>query len=287
MTIDGDGERDGKVDVVKSYLKDINRVPLLTKDQERALSDRVKAGDAAAREQFIVANLRLVVSIAKGFQELGLALLDLIQEGNLGLAKAVEKFDPDRGTKFSTYATWWIRQAILRALGNNCDPIRIPMHIQQEIRAAQEAQVEAFMESGLRKPVEGFAAAFGHTPEEFRDRIGPALTARLKQSLDSPVGEDREDTLGDILPDMKGPAPDAAAEATSKQDLIRKHISKLTEREQRVLSLRYGFEGHSRTLDAVAECFGVSKERIRQIEKKALRKLKWFIQYDTRQRPRT
>lgn len=259
-------------DPVRMYLKEIGRVPLLTSDEEVELAKRMEAGDEEAKRRLVEANLRLVVSIAKRYVGRGMLFLDLIQEGNLGLMKAVEKFDFRKGFKFSTYATWWIRQAITRAIADQARTIRIPVHMVETINKLVRVTRQLLQELG-REP----------TPEEVAEEMGMPVErvheihkiAQEPVSLETPIGEEEDSHLGDFIPDDDAPAPaDAAAYALLREQLD-DVLSTLTLREQKVLRLRFGLEdGRSRTLEEVGQEFGVTRERIRQIEAKALRKLR-------------
>ena len=259
-------------DPVKAYLKEIGRVPLLTMEQELELARAAQAGDADARRKLSEANLRLVVSVAKRYAGRGLPFLDLIQEGNLGLIKAVEKFDYRKGYKFSTYATWWIRQAITRAIADQARTIRIPVHMVETINKLIRVSRQLLQELG-REP----------TPEEIAeemkmpvDRVREILKISQEPvSLETPIGEEEDSHLGDFIQDDNVPVPaDAAAFTLLKEQLI-EVLGTLTEREQKVLRLRFGLDdGRARTLEEVGKEFNVTRERIRQIEAKALRKLR-------------
>ena len=259
-------------DPVKAYLKEIGRVPLLTMEQELELARAARAGDADARRKLSEANLRLVVSVAKRYAGRGLPFLDLIQEGNLGLIKAVEKFDYRKGYKFSTYATWWIRQAITRAIADQARTIRIPVHMVETINKLIRVSRQLLQELG-REP----------TPEEIAeemkmpvDRVREILKISQEPvSLETPIGEEEDSHLGDFIQDDNVPVPaDAAAFTLLKEQLI-EVLGTLTEREQKVLRLRFGLDdGRARTLEEVGKEFNVTRERIRQIEAKALRKLR-------------
>lgn len=259
-------------DPVRMYLKEIGKVQLLTADEEIELAKRMEVGDEEAKKQLAEANLRLVVSIAKRYVGRGMLFLDLIQEGNMGLIKAVEKFDYRKGYKFSTYATWWIRQAITRAIADQARTIRIPVHMVETINKLTRVSRQLLQELG-REP----------SPEEIADEMDiPVERVREIQkisqepvSLETPIGEEEDSHLGDFLPDDEVPAPaDAAASMILKEELV-KVLGTLTEREQKVLRLRFGLDdGRARTLEEVGKEFNVTRERIRQIEAKALRKLR-------------
>lgn len=259
-------------DPVRMYLKEIGKVPLLTADQETELAKKMEQGDWEARKQLSEANLRLVVSIAKRYVGRGMPFLDLIQEGNLGLIKAVEKFDYRKGYKFSTYATWWIRQAITRAIADQARTIRIPVHMVETINKLIRVSRQLLQEYG-REP----------TPEEIAKEMDmPADKVREIQkisldpvSLETPIGEEEDSHLGDFIPDENVPVPAEAATFTLLREQLEEVLGTLTEREQKVLILRFGLEdGRARTLEEVGREFNVTRERIRQIEAKALRKLR-------------
>ncbi|HEY9084868.1 MAG TPA: RNA polymerase sigma factor RpoD [Candidatus Tyrphobacter sp.] len=276
-------------DPVRMYLKEIGRVPLLSMEEEKAFAMRIEAGDMEARKngtadnaiiadgeeakrQLTEANLRLVVSIAKKYVGRGMQFLDLIQEGNLGLIRAVEKFDYRKGYKFSTYATWWIRQAITRALADQARTIRIPVHMVETINRLVKISRQLLQELG-REPIdEEIAAAMGLSPEKVRE------VRKISQepiSLETPIGEEEDSHLGDFIEDQEAVAPAEAASVMLLKEKMQDVLQNLTERERKVLVLRFGLEdGHQRTLEEVGQEFGVTRERIRQIEAKALRKLR-------------
>ncbi len=258
-------------DLVKAYLQEIGKVPLLTREEEVELAKRVQQGDEKAKEKMALANLRLVVSIAKRYKGLGLPLLDLIQEGNIGLMKAVEKFDWTKGYKFSTYATWWIRQAISRALADKSRTIRIPAHIIEAIRKLYKLEEEYVQEYGVPPTLEELAEQLDLPLEEV-ERVKKA--AQYTSSLERPVGEDG-DALEDFIGNEESPSPVREAfSALQKEELFRA-LEKLEYRERRILELRYGlYDNKTRTLEEVGKAFGISRERVRQIEKEALEKLK-------------
>ncbi len=260
-------------DNVKIYLKSIGKVPLLKSDEEREIAKRVQEGDEAAKEELIVANLRLVVAIAKKYVGRGLLFLDLIQEGNLGLVKAVEKFDYTKGFKFSTYATWWIRQAITRAIADQARTIRIPVHMVETINKLTRVQRQLVQELGREPSAEEIAEKLGNiTPEKVREIQKIALDP---VSLETPIGEEDDSHLGDFIEDKHAISPDEYASKELLKDEINNVLSTLTERERKVLQLRFGLiDGRQRTLEEVGKEFNVTRERIRQIEAKALRKLK-------------
>ena len=259
-------------DPVKMYLKDIGKVPLLTSEEEAELAKRMLEGDEEAKQKLSEANLRLVVSIAKRYVGRGMLFLDLIQEGNLGLMKAVEKFDYTKGFKFSTYATWWIRQAITRAIADQARTIRIPVHMVETINRQVRAQRTLLQELGREPTPEEIAEYMGVTPEKV---VEIQKIAQDPVSLETPIGEEEDSHLVDFIEDTKAAPPsDVAAQAMLREQLIQA-LHKLTPREEKVIRLRYGLDdGKSRTLEEVGREFNVTRERIRQIEAKALRKLR-------------
>ncbi|MDO5414154.1 MAG: RNA polymerase sigma factor RpoD [Bacillota bacterium] len=259
-------------DPVRMYLKEIGKVPLLTAEEEKELAKRMEAGDEAAKQKLCEANLRLVVSIAKKYVGRGMLFLDLIQEGNLGLIKAVDKFDWERGFKFSTYATWWIRQAITRSIADQARTIRIPVHMVETINKLIRVSRQLLQEEGREPTPDEIAAEMGISVEKVREIL---KIAQEPVSLETPIGEEEDSHLGDFIPDEDAPAPaEAAAFSMLKEQLV-DVLGTLTEREQKVLKLRFGLEdGRARTLEEVGKKFDVTRERIRQIEAKALRKLR-------------
>ncbi|HOB29836.1 MAG TPA: RNA polymerase sigma factor RpoD [Bacillota bacterium] len=259
-------------DPVRMYLKEIGRVPLLTAEEEVELAKRMEMGDLEAKQRLIESNLRLVVSIAKKYVGRGMDFLDLIQEGNMGLIKAVEKFDYRKGFKLSTYATWWIRQAITRAIADQARTIRVPVHMVETINKMVRTSRELVQELGREPTAEEIAEKMGITPEKVREI---QKIAQEPVSLETPIGEEEDSHLGDFIEDIDALAPDEAASYLLLQEQIDEVLSTLNEREQRVLRLRFGLDdGRPRTLEEVGREFGVTRERIRQIEAKALRKLR-------------
>ncbi len=260
-------------DAVKMYLKEIGHVPLLKADDELDIAKRIEEGDEEAKNILISSNLRLVVSIAKKYVGRGMLFLDLIQEGNMGLVKAVEKFDYTKGFKFSTYATWWIRQAITRAIADQARTIRIPVHMVETINKLTRIQRQLVQELGRDPSAEEIAAKMeGITPEKVREIQKIALEP---VSLETPIGEEDDSHLGDFIEDKDAMSPDQYANDQLLKDEINMVLEGLTEREEKVLRLRFGlYDGKTRTLEEVGKEFNVTRERIRQIEAKALRKLK-------------
>ncbi|MCI5947115.1 MAG: RNA polymerase sigma factor RpoD [Oscillospiraceae bacterium] len=259
-------------DPVKIYLKEIGRVPLLSAEEEIELAERMAKGDKKAKKRLSEANLRLVVSIAKRYVGRGMQFLDLIQEGNLGLIKAVEKFDYTKGFKFSTYATWWIRQAITRAIADQARTIRIPVHMVETITKVKKVSSMLLHKNGHDATPEEIAAELDMEPERVREIM---RIAQDPVSLETPIGEEEDSHLGDFIPDDDAPAPADAASLILLKEQLGEVLSTLTEREEKVLRLRFGLEdGRSRTLEEVGKEFNVTRERIRQIEAKALRKLR-------------
>ncbi len=281
---DGDGGMDGIMpqepdtdgmsmdDPVRIYLKEIGRYDLLSAEEELALAKRMSEGDEAAKARLAESNLRLVVSIAKRYSGRGMQLLDLVQEGNLGLMKAVDKFDYRKGYKFSTYATWWIRQAITRAIADQSRTIRIPVHMVETMNRVIRTSRRLLQEFGREPTEEEIAAALHMEPE----RVSEILKISLEPvSLETPVGEEDDTHLGDFISDDRAMVPADAATFTVLQEQLVEVLSTLTEREQKVLRLRFGLDdGRARTLEEVGKEFCVTRERIRQIEAKALRKLR-------------
>jgi len=259
-------------DPVKMYLKDIGKVPLLTQEQEIELAKRMSEGDEDAKKQLSESNLRLVVSIAKRYVGRGMLFLDLIQEGNFGLMKAVEKFDYTKGFKFSTYSTWWIRQSITRAIADQARTIRIPVHMYETIHKQRKVTRELFQQLGREPSVDEIAKVMGVPVEKVID------IQKISQdtvSLDTPVGEEEDSTLGTFIQDENAISPADSASIMMLKEQLMEVLATLTPREQKVIMLRYGIEdGHTRTLEDVGKEFSVTRERIRQIEAKALKKLR-------------
>jgi RNA polymerase primary sigma factor len=259
-------------DPVKVYLKEIGRVPLLTPEEEVDLAVRITNGDEAAKKRLSEANLRLVVSIAKRYVGRGMHFLDLIQEGNLGLIKAVEKFDYTKGFKFSTYATWWIRQAITRAIADQARTIRIPVHMVETINKVKKANSQLLHVNGREPSADEIAEELEMPVDKVREIM---RVAQEPVSMETPIGEEEDSHLGDFIPDDDAPAPQEAASHTLLKETLGNVLDSLTPREEKVLRLRFGLEdGRSRTLEEVGKEFNVTRERIRQIEAKALRKLR-------------
>ncbi len=264
-------------DPVRMYLKEIGKVPLLTADRERALAEIMTSSTseeekALAKNELVEANLRLVVSIAKRYVGKGMFFLDLIQEGNLGLMKAVDKFDYSKGFKFSTYATWWIRQAITRAIADQARTIRIPVHMVETIHKVSRYSRQMLQELGREATADEIGEKMGMSPEKVREIM---KIAQDPVSLETPIGEEEDSHLGDFIPDGDTPAPSDAAATTILREVIEKELHTLTPREEHVIKLRFGlYDGRTRTLEEVGKEFDITRERIRQIEAKALRKLR-------------
>ena len=266
-------EQEGLVDdPVRLYLKEIGRVPLLTSDREHELAERMAEGDVEAKKALVEANLRLVVSIAKRYVGRGMFFLDLIQEGNLGLMKAVDKFDYTKGYKFSTYATWWIRQAITRAIADQARTIRIPVHMVETIHKVSRYSRQLLQEFGREATAEEIGEKMGMSAEKVREIM---KIAQDPVSLETPIGEEEDSHLGDFIQDEDTPAPADAASQTILREVIERELHTLTPREEHVIKLRFGlYDGRTHTLEEVGQEFNITRERIRQIEAKALRKLR-------------
>ncbi len=264
-------------DPVRMYLKEIGRVPLLTAEREKELAEiMISSTDEdekkAAKDELVNANLRLVVSIAKRYVGKGMFFLDLIQEGNLGLMKAGDKFDYNKGFKFSTYATWWIRQAITRAIADQARTIRIPVHMVETIHRVSKYSRQMLQELGREATADEIGEKMGMSPEKVREIM---KIAQDPVSLETPIGEEEDSHLGDFIPDEDTPAPSDAAASTILREVIEKELHTLTPREEHVIKLRFGlYDGRTRTLEEVGKEFDITRERIRQIEAKALRKLR-------------
>ncbi|MBR7184676.1 MAG: RNA polymerase sigma factor RpoD [Clostridia bacterium] len=259
-------------DPVRMYLKEIGKVPLLDADREMELAEKMAQGDEAAKNELVEANLRLVVSIAKRYVGKGMFFLDLIQEGNLGLMKAVDKFDYQKGYKFSTYATWWIRQAITRAIADQARTIRIPVHMVETIHKVSRYSRQLLQELGHEATAEEIGEKMGMSADKVREIM---KIAQDPVSLETPIGEEEDSHLGDFIPDDDSPAPAEAASYTLLREQLNEVLHTLTPREEHVLKLRFGLDdGRTRTLEEVGKEFNITRERIRQIEAKALRKLR-------------
>lgn len=259
-------------DPVRQYLKEIGRIPLLDSEEERELAERMANGDEEAQMRLVESNLRLVVSIAKRYLGRGMFFLDLIQEGNLGLMKAVDKFDYQKGYKFSTYATWWIRQAITRAIADQARTIRIPVHMVETIHRVTRYSRQMLQELGREPTAEEIGEKIGMSADKVREIL---KISQDPVSLETPIGEEEDSHLGDFIPDEDAPAPAEAASLTLLKEQLDEVLNTLTEREGKVLRLRFGLaDGRQRTLEEVGKEFNVTRERIRQIEAKALRKLR-------------
>jgi RNA polymerase primary sigma factor len=259
------------LDSLRLYLRSIGRVGLLTADQEVSLAKRIERGDMAAKQHMIEANLRLVVSIAKGYLGRGLTFLDLIQEGSLGLIRAVEKFDYRRGYKFSTYATWWIRQAVTRAIADKARTIRIPVHMVEKLNKVVHVERQLVQELGREPTPDEIAGQLDCTVREVKDI---QRLAQLPISLEKPIGEEEDSELGDFVEDETADSPFELAIENLRRENVRKALDALPEREREVIEMRFGLKGHeARTLEEVGRAFGVTRERIRQIENTTLKKL--------------
>jgi RNA polymerase primary sigma factor len=267
-----DEPREVSTDSLQLFLKDIGRVELLTAAQEVELAKRIERGDHGAKQQMVEANLRLVVSIAKKYRNQGLPFLDLIQEGTIGLVRAAEKFDYRKGFKFSTYATWWIRQAVARALADKARTIRMPVHVVEKLNKIVRAERKLRAELGREPSSREIAKDLDLGPDEV-EHI--RRSAQTPVSLEKPVGDEEESEFGHFLTDETEPLPDEAAEVTLRKETLRAILASLAPRERAVLELRYGLDGqHPRTLDEVGRTFNVTRERIRQIENQSLKKLR-------------
>jgi RNA polymerase primary sigma factor len=262
---------DVSTDALQLFLKDIGKVPLLTAAQEVELSKRIERGDHRAKQQMVEANLRLVVSIAKNYRNQGLPFLDLIQEGTIGLVRAAEKFDHRKGFKFSTYATWWIRQAVARALADKARTIRMPVHVVEKLNKISRAERKLLGELGHDPTADEIATEL----ELDRDEVEQIRrSAQAPISLEKPVGDEEESEFGHFLADQSAALPEEAAETQLRKETLKRILGALTPRERRVLELRYGLDGqHPRTLDEVGRTFNVTRERVRQIENQSLKKL--------------
>lgn len=259
-------------DPVRTYLLEIGRVTLLSQEEEIELAKRAEQGDEEAKNRLCEANLRLVVSIAKKYMGRGLSLLDLIQEGNIGLIKAVEKYDYTKGFRFSTYATWWIRQAITRAIAEQSRTIRVPVHMSESINKVKKASSYLLHQNGCEPTIEQIAEETGYTPAKVREIL---MVAQEPVSLETPVGEEEDSHLGDFIPDDETQTPHEAASRTMLSEMMEEVLETLTPREAKVLRLRYGLEdGKNHTLEEIGQVLEVTRERVRQIEVKALRKLR-------------
>ena len=259
-------------DPVRLYLKEIGRVPLLTSDREKELAERMMAGDEDAKVELVEANLRLVVSIAKRYVGRGMFFLDLIQEGNMGLMKAVDKFDYTKGYKFSTYATWWIRQAITRAIADQARTIRIPVHMVETIHKVSRISRQLLQENGREPTADEIGERISMSPEKVREIM---KIAQDPVSLETPIGEEEDSHLGDFIPDDDTPSPAEATSTSILREELERQLHTLTPREEHVIKLRFGlYDGRTRTLEEVGKEFDITRERIRQIEAKALRKLR-------------
>ncbi len=263
------------LDTIKIYLREISQIPLLTPEEEVKLAKKVWRKDKAARQKMIESNLRLVVSIAKRYINRGLPFLDLIEEGNIGLIKAVERFQYKKGFKFSTYASWWIRQAIERALVNQTRTIRLPIHVDEKINRFIKVLREQIQAKGREPTMDELAEVMDTTVEKVKEVM---QVVRSTQSLDMPIGEKQENSLKDVIEDQSILSPDDIVEGIKRHDMIASWLDKLTENEKNVVILRFGLEdGEPKTLEKIGEEFGVTRERIRQIESSALKKLRYII----------
>jgi RNA polymerase primary sigma factor len=259
------------LDSLRLYLRSIGRVPLLSAEEEVCLAKRIERGDIAAKQHMVEANLRLVVSIAKGYIGRGLTFLDLIQEGSLGLIRAVEKFDYRRGYKFSTYATWWIRQAVTRAIADKGRTIRIPVHMVERLNKVIHAERQLIQQLGREPSTEEIAAELDYTPHEVREVMG---MAQQPISLEKPVGEEEDSALADFIEDAAAESPFEIASEALRRENVTRVLAALPTREREVIELRYGLTGErSRTLEEVGRAFNITRERVRQIENRTLKKL--------------
>jgi RNA polymerase primary sigma factor len=271
-----DGLRESSTDALQLFLRDIGKIDLLTAAQEVELAKRIERGDHGAKQEMVEANLRLVVSIAKRYRNQGLPFLDLIQEGTIGLVRAAEKFDHRRGFKFSTYATWWIQQAVTRSLADKARTIRIPVHIVEWLNKIVRAERKLRAELG-REPSSAEIGADLQLPTDEVDRI--RSSAQTPVSLEKPIGEQDEAEFGDLLADENQELPDEAAHLSLRKETLWKLLAMLSPREQKILELRYGLGGeHPRTLDDVGRVFSLTRERIRQIETRSLKRLEALAQ---------
>jgi RNA polymerase primary sigma factor len=267
-----ESDQEISTDALQLFLKDVGKVDLLTAAQEVELAKRIERGDHRAKQEMVEANLRLVVSIAKRYRNQGLPFLDLIQEGTIGLVRAAEKFDYRKGFKFSTYATWWIRQAVARALADKARTIRMPVHVVEKLNKIVRSERKLRAELGREPLASEIATDLELTTDEV-DQI--RRTAQSPVSLEKPVGDEEESEFGHFITDETAPLPDEQAEVTMRKETLDKILSTLSQRERRVLELRYGLNGeHPRTLDEVGRAFNVTRERIRQIENQSLKKLR-------------
>jgi RNA polymerase primary sigma factor len=263
---------DPRADSLQLFLKDVGKVDLLTAAQEVELAKRIERGDHRAKQEMVEANLRLVVSIAKRYRNQGLPFLDLIQEGTIGLVRAAEKFDYRKGFKFSTYATWWIRQAVARALADKARTIRMPVHVVEKLNKIMRTERKLRAEKGREPSSEEIALELDLSVDEV-DQI--RRTSQAPVSLEKPVGDEEESEFGHFIEDESEPLPDEAADTTLRREALSRALSMLAERERRVLEMRYGLNGEQpRTLDEVGRTFNVTRERIRQIENQSLKKLR-------------
>ena len=263
--------REVSTDALQLFLKDIGKVPLLTAAQEVELAKRIERGDHSAKQKMVESNLRLVVSIAKNYRNQGLPFLDLIQEGTIGLVRAAEKFDYRKGFKFSTYATWWIRQAVARALADKARTIRMPVHVVEKLNKIGRIERKLLAELGRDPSVDEIARELELQPDEI-EHI--RRSAQAPVSLEKPVGDEEESEFGHFLADENAPAPDDAAETVLRKETLGRILQTLSLRERRVLEMRYGLDGQNpRTLDEVGRTFNVTRERVRQIENQCLKKL--------------